>query len=139
MIHDVGEEPALPACKEFLCLTGFVFVLLARWGLIEEDSVKGKTMAQLNRLAVEAALTVARELCRSEDLNRIRTSMQEVASGVPHTERKGTLKNHDQTVYLGQRIRALHDELTRAIAVRKASVRRQVEELLRVTPSDARL
>jgi hypothetical protein len=134
MIHDVGEEPALPACKEFLCLTGFVFALLTHWGLIDEDAVEGKTMAQLNHLAVEAALIVSRELCRAEDMGRTKASMEVVASTAFSAKGKGASEDRDQTLYLADRIRTLHDELMKVIAARKASCRRQIEGLMNASP-----
>lgn len=138
-IHDIGEEPALPACKEFLCLTGFVFVLLGHWGLIEEEAIKGKTMEELNRLAVEAALIVSRELCRAEDLSRIKTFIEEAASEALCAKRSGALESHEQALYLANRIRTLQDELEKAVSERKTTVRRQVETLLEETPNRVQL
>lgn len=135
MIHDVGEEPALPACKEFLCLTGFVFVLLTRWGLIDEDAVEGRTMAQLNHLAVEAALMVSRELCSAGDMGRTKASLKDVASEALRAERQSTLVDHAKAANRIHRIRTLHDELMKATAARKASVRRQIEGLLNASPN----
>jgi len=130
LIHDLGDEPALPACKEFLCLTGFVFLLLTRWGLIEEETVKGRSMEALNRLAVEAALLVSRELCKAQDLNRIKASMEEAVREGLCAKRKGASESHDQVVDLANRISSLHDELKKAVTERKTAVRRQVETLI---------
>lgn len=135
MIHDVGDEPALPACKEFLCLTGFVLALLSHWGLIEEEALKGRTMEGLNRLAVEAALVVSRELCSAEDMGRIKASIKELASETFSAKGKGASEDRDQTFYLADRIRTLHDELMKATAARKASCRRQIEGLLNASPN----
>jgi hypothetical protein len=131
MIHDVGDEPALPACKEFLCLTGFVFVLLARWGLIEEKAIGGKTMGQLNRLAVEAALILSAELCRAEDVTRIKASLEEAVFEALNADRED---NSEKMEYLVIRIQDLSDTLTKAVSARKATVRRQVVEMLEAEP-----
>jgi hypothetical protein len=56
MIYDVGGEPALPSCKEFFCLTGFVFLVLEHLGIASAAELKGKPMAALNEAAVEALL-----------------------------------------------------------------------------------
>jgi hypothetical protein len=58
-IHDLGDEPALPACKEFFCLTGLVFFFLARFGLVSRAEIEARTMAELNRIAVEVVLVLS--------------------------------------------------------------------------------
>ncbi len=52
-VHDLGDEPALPACKEFFCLTGLVFLSLVRLGLINASELRAKGMDELNRIAAE--------------------------------------------------------------------------------------
>lgn len=58
-IHDLGDEPALPACKEFFCLTGLVFLTLARFGLVSRPEIEARGMAELNRIAVEVLLVLS--------------------------------------------------------------------------------
>ena len=58
-IHDLGDEPALPACKEFFCLTGLVFLTLTRLGLVSRADIEARGMAELNRSAVEILLVLA--------------------------------------------------------------------------------
>jgi hypothetical protein len=60
MIHDLAGEAALPACKEFLCLTGFVFLILSHVGAVKEADLQKLSMGDANRLAVEALLLLAR-------------------------------------------------------------------------------
>lgn len=131
MIHDIGDEPALPACKEFFCLTGFVFALLARWELIEEMAIGGKTMEQLNRLAIEAALVLSKELCQAKDLNLMKTSLDAMMSEALDVDSEGA---GDQMGCLVGRIQDLNDIYSKAIAVRKAAIRRQVAEMLDAEP-----
>ncbi len=59
MVHDAGDEPSLPACKEFFCFTARVFTTLVSIGVIEEERIRGRTMEELNRIAVEALLILA--------------------------------------------------------------------------------
>lgn len=134
MIHDVGDEPALPTCKEFLCLTGFVFALLTHWGLIDDDAVGRKTMAQLNHLAVEAAITVSRELCHAEDLCQIRASLKDVAREALRAQRRDSRGSREEAASLTRRMRELDDELVRATVARKALVKGQLQGLLGTAP-----
>jgi tetratricopeptide (TPR) repeat protein len=60
MIHDAGDEAGLESCKQFLCLTGFVFVVLYHLGLIEDGWTSGREMGELNELALEALLLLGR-------------------------------------------------------------------------------
>ncbi len=59
-IHDLADEPALPACKEFFCLTGFVFLALANLGALSREEMEGIGMDRSNSMAIEAALLLAR-------------------------------------------------------------------------------
>ena len=58
-VHDLGDEPALPACKEFFCLTGFVFLSLSRLGLVSSSEIRTKDMEELNRIAAETLVAVS--------------------------------------------------------------------------------
>jgi len=58
-VHDLGDEPALPACKEFFCLTGLVFLSLSRLGLINESEIRAKGMDELNRIAADTLVAVS--------------------------------------------------------------------------------
>lgn len=127
IIHDVGDEPALPACKEFLCLTGFVFVLLTQWDLIEREAIVGKTMEQLNRLAVEAALVLSTALCKAEDINGVKASLEEALSEALKADREGNTEGMGQLV-MG--VEELRRSFAEALAARKAMVRRKMAEIL---------
>jgi tetratricopeptide (TPR) repeat protein len=62
IIHDTGGEPGLPSCKEFLCLTGFVFVVLKWLGLMDESEIASRNIRELNKIAIESVLILASEL-----------------------------------------------------------------------------
>jgi len=49
----------LPACKEFFCLTGLVFLSLSRLGLISESEIRAKGMDELNRIAADTLVAVS--------------------------------------------------------------------------------
>ncbi len=66
LVHDLGDEPALPACKEFFCLTGLVFLWLSRLGLISASGIQAKGMAEMNRIAAETLFAVSEGLHADE-------------------------------------------------------------------------
>ncbi len=55
-IYDAGGEPSLDSCASFLCMTGFVFMVLSHLGMLDERWFAGKSMADLNQAAVEALI-----------------------------------------------------------------------------------
>ena len=60
MIYDAGDEAGLEACAQFLCLTGYVFVILEHLGITGSEDQRGRRMGELNTIAVEALLVLAR-------------------------------------------------------------------------------
>lgn len=131
MIHGVGDEPALPACKEFFCLTGFVFALLIQWDLIEMETVPAKTMKHLNQVAIEAALIVAKELCRDDDLNSAKKSLEAAVADALKADRQG---DHEGIPCLINRIQEQDRRLIKAVTVRKTTIRRKLTCLLDMAP-----
>ncbi len=59
MIHNTGDETGLEPCKQFLCLTGFVFVVLKHLGMVAEEWLSGRQMAELNTMAPRALILLA--------------------------------------------------------------------------------
>jgi tetratricopeptide (TPR) repeat protein len=74
-IHDLGDEPALPACKEFFCLTGLVFLSLSRLGLIRKSEIRAKGMDELNRIAADTLVAVSDELHADESDTALRAKI----------------------------------------------------------------
>ncbi|MEN6616832.1 MAG: tetratricopeptide repeat protein [Syntrophorhabdus sp.] len=66
-IYGIGNEPSLDSCSSFLCLTGFIFVALKYLGILSADEITGKSMAQMNGIAVEALLVLARDVYEHEE------------------------------------------------------------------------
>jgi tetratricopeptide (TPR) repeat protein len=60
MIYHIGEDASLPACRQFLCLTGFIFLLLVRFYHLDNGRLSGRSMAQINRLTLEILFILAR-------------------------------------------------------------------------------
>jgi len=73
LIHDLGNESGLPACKEFLCMTGFVFAVLRHLEIVETSQLQNMSMADLNRLGVEALL-ILHETMYDDHLTRLKNS-----------------------------------------------------------------
>lgn len=77
-LYDVGDEASLDPCASFLCMTGFVFVVLRSLGLIESETMGAKPMAEFNRIAVEALIILARDVYGSEEALASSKAMAEV-------------------------------------------------------------
>lgn len=55
-IYSAGGEPSLDSCSSFLCMTGFVFMVLEHLGMLDEKWLAERPMADLNQEAVEALI-----------------------------------------------------------------------------------
>ena len=53
-VHDVGDPPGPAACRQFLCVTAFVFLLLADQGMTSLEALSGQSMADLHETALAA-------------------------------------------------------------------------------------
>ena len=76
MIHDLGGEPGLPACKEFLCMTGLVFIVLDQLGVVSKNQTSSIAFEDLNRIAIESLLVISRELLEHPDLIKQKKMMK---------------------------------------------------------------
>lgn len=76
MIHDLGDEPALPSCKDFLCMTGLVCIVLDRLGVVSKSRVTSMAFNDLTKIAVEALLIIVRELIEHSELTKQRKTMK---------------------------------------------------------------
>ena len=75
LIHDLGGEPALPACKEFLCLTGYVFLVFDWLGFPSVRWTALTPMKELNRMAVDALLVLHTRVYGNERLKAMEREM----------------------------------------------------------------
>jgi|GEM_PF-1349630 tetratricopeptide (TPR) repeat protein len=87
MIYHAGDEPGLPACREFLCFTGLVFSLFSHLGLVEEPLVRKLDMMSLNDLAVEGVLVLAGSLCTQKDVHALQTFMDRTVAAAIDIDR----------------------------------------------------
>lgn len=67
-IYEAGGEPSLDSCSSFLCMTGFVFTVLRQLGMLEEKWVRDFSIGDLNRIAVEILIILARDVYGNEEM-----------------------------------------------------------------------
>ena len=126
MIHDLGEESGLPACKEFLCMTGFIFVVLDHLGMIDRSRFRTRSMAQLNRLSVKALLILG-ETLYDERLTRLRTAGYEALKAAVDKDARDASREVDRclTKYL-----RLTEEFQDLFTTQREATKRQMEKVL---------
>jgi Tetratricopeptide repeat len=128
-IHDLGDEPALPACKEFLCLTAYVFLILDHLGFVEVRGTLARPMEELNALAVEGLLLLSERLYGNEEIGRIEAAMRDVLKRA--LEADAHKDGPCVTAQLG-RYRELEEERERLFARQAALLSQEVTRLLAV-------
>jgi tetratricopeptide (TPR) repeat protein len=89
LIHDSGGDPALPACKEFLCLTGYVFLVLDWLGFLPASRLQLGAMEDLNAVAVDALLALSERLFGNDRLGRREEEMTRVLGGAVDADKRG--------------------------------------------------
>lgn len=82
-IYDVGDEASLDPCSFFLCMTGFVFVVLRSLGLIDRETMSARSMAELNGIAIEALIILARDVYGNDEVMALADAIaQEMCTAV---------------------------------------------------------
>jgi len=128
MIHDLGGEHALPACKEFLCLTGFVFLVLAHLGVATESEMQALETAESNGLAVEAALLLAQYIYNNKAIAGLEQELHEALKYAVEADSREEMVKRDRfvvryreaegrySVFLSRQIELLRKDVRRLIA-----------------------
>jgi len=105
MIYGVGDDTSLDACSHFLCMTGFVVLVLRHLSIIDAKQIVAWPMTHLNNIAVEALLALAG---RSTQIRRLPDSGGGCTrqSGPPSLRRRQGADRHakrgsESTVCLG--------------------------------------
>ncbi len=127
VIHDLGDESALPACKEFLCLTGFVFLTLAHIGVMREDDIRAKSLSELNRIAVEALLLLSHLIYQNRAVLGVRTALRRTLEDA--VEADGDGRPVEVAAFIDQ-YRKLQRESLSLMSRQKELLRREVKKLL---------
>ncbi|MDD3846207.1 MAG: tetratricopeptide repeat protein [Syntrophorhabdaceae bacterium] len=76
-LYDVGDKASLESCASFLCMTGFVFVVLRSLGLFDAEAMRAKPMAQLNDIAVDVLVILARDVYGSGEAMALSEAMEQ--------------------------------------------------------------
>ena len=129
MIHDTGDEASLEACKQFLCLTGFVFVILDYLGIFEEAAIPDRPMAGLNRLAVESLLILSRSVYGNEKWIKIRRMIFDRVKAAAAADRAGNAQGLRQKV---DEYKRLNTDYEKAAAVLTRRAAEEIRKLLGV-------
>ena len=127
MIHDLGDEPSLPACKEFLCMTGFVFAVLSHLRMVETSQLREMRMAELNQLAVEALLILGSTLY-DERVTRLRAAAHDVLKNAVEAD---TAEESDEVVRRITKYRRLTEEYDNLFATRREAANQEIKDRLR--------
>ena len=127
VIHDLGDEPGLPACKEFLCMTGFVFAMLSHLGMIEASRLRARSMGELNQLAVEGLLILGRTLY-GERLTRLRRAGYLALKAAVKAD---TGEDPDEVARCIAEYRRLSEEYNNLFATKREQARRAIETAFR--------
>ncbi len=127
MIHDLGGEPGLPSCKEFLCITGFIFAVLDFLGIVARDHLRTHSMARLNRLAIDALLILGRTLY-GERLIRLGIERYAVLKDAARADSEGSPDEIDRCIAEYRRLSKEYQDLYEA---QREEARREITERLR--------
>ncbi|HEY3276831.1 MAG TPA: tetratricopeptide repeat protein [Syntrophorhabdaceae bacterium] len=132
MVHDAGDEAGLPACKQFLCLTGTALVILAHMGIAGAASFEGMTIGELNKIAVESFLILSREIHGRSEVVALRKARDEGLKSAVRSDRAGD--GPAVAADIG-RCRTLIDQYNEILQLRKESARAAIENLFPRTGS----
>jgi tetratricopeptide (TPR) repeat protein len=126
MIHDLGGEPSLSSCKEFFCMTGLVFIALYHFGAVTKERVASRPFDDLNRIAIEALLIIARELLEHSDLARLRKTMKTLLRKAIKGDEEG---NKKQVHSMLKQYSAVKDQHEYLFAERKDKIKKAIDAL----------
>ncbi len=126
-IHDTGDEAALPACKQFLCLTGFVFVILEHLGMSDRALLAGRSMRDMNGIAVEALLVLSRSFYAHPGLTASKRAAKEALKAAAEADRTGDYEALRARIAEYRRLAGASEEMA---AVLRKETGRAVRRLL---------
>jgi hypothetical protein len=126
MIHDLGDEPGLPSCKEFLCMTGLVFVVLDHLGAVNKRRVTSIALEDLNKIAIEALRIITSELIEHPNLTKHRKTIKTLLQKAIKEDKEG---NKNLVSSLLTRYSVVKDQYEYLFAVQKDKIRKAVEML----------
>lgn len=116
-LYGVGDEASLDPCASFLCMTGFVFVVLRSLGLIDRETMGAKPMAELNRIAVESLIILARDVYGNEEALASSKAMAEELQTAIEGDLAGDDILRDAALEQYRRLKTRHGDLMGELVV----------------------
>lgn len=126
MIHDIGDETGLPSCKEFLCLTGFVFVVLNNLGFVDDSKIAHRKIEELNKVAVESLLILACELFGYKSVIEHGSMIEGLLKKAIEADRSG---NQGATRRLTEEYGMVKDRYEGLVSARRENLRAAIDSL----------
>jgi hypothetical protein len=96
-VHDVGTPPGVAACRAFLCLAAFVWLLLRDTGAARPDDVAGRSMADLHNFSI-AALPLLAARFSSTEIASAQREMRCAVTSALEQERAGCAAGVDEAL-----------------------------------------
>jgi hypothetical protein len=127
-IHDLAGEPALPACKEFLCLTGFIFLILSHLRIVSQKEMRNVPIAAANNVAVEACLLLARRIYANEKVAFLEAEIDRTINRAMEADRGET---GQEVAELVDRYRALRRRLDLYLSRQRKLLQEEIGRLLK--------
>lgn len=87
-IHDVGSPPGPLACRRFICLTGFVCLLLRDLGAVRQGDFASRSMAELREFSLPVLLQMS-AMFGSPERGRARQQMRQALDRAVESDRAG--------------------------------------------------
>jgi tetratricopeptide (TPR) repeat protein len=116
-LYDVGDEASLEPCASFLCMTGFVFVVLRSLGLIDGEAMGARSMAELNGIAVDALIILARDVYGSDEALASSKAVAEELQTAVDGDLSGDDILRDAALERYRRLKTRHEDLIDKLAV----------------------
>jgi hypothetical protein len=112
----------LPSCKEFLCLTGFVFVVLKHLSLTDESEVASRSIRELNRIAIESLPMLGSELFGHESVGEHEKMVEDLLKKAIEADKSdnkqlmnGLIKEYDSVMDRYEKVVSERKEALRAV------------------------
>jgi tetratricopeptide (TPR) repeat protein len=139
-IHNEGGDPALSSCKEFLCLTGFVFLILHYYGAVDRDQLVNIEMAELNRIAVEASPRIAEIMLGNGNLTATEQELVKTVARIMEADKSGDATRVEEGLGQYRQLRKERDaEQSQKIMFLKADLKNLMTAARRVSRRAGRI
>ena len=111
VIHDLADEPGLPSCKEFLCLTGLGMVVLKHLGIVDQEALEARKLQALNGIAVEALIILHNRFYGNPVLQNLEAATENALKQALETDPTEGVDKVNNRVRVYRRVKERHDHL----------------------------